>query len=345
VAVKIANKGIRTIVAAMMLACVIQVNPLRAQSVTTEAAVSTGMSTEDNVSAAALQLRAFGDVKAGVRYFAETAWATRSGDDTDAFGAAYPYANRVQVIEAYGERLFRPGNAVLSVRAGRYRTPFGISSGSDHGYTGFLRAPLIRYDGYFALSNNYLEHGGDVVAGVPRLTLEASVGRPADVGSAVRRPGVDTVIRIQSSVGPFITGVSRLQTSPYLPASFALGRSVFTGVDVRWMHSGVQLRGEWITGRPFDGTTTRGWYTDAIVHRVAMGPVTAVARVERLDYDTDPAFALHARRQTIGARIRILDALSAELNVVHQTGGLAEYGARALDVGITYSLRHDFHHD
>jgi hypothetical protein len=357
----------KTTIAAMTLALAIQASPLRAQSttsttsttstaittpemsnasLTTEAAMSTGMSTEEKISAAAVQLRAFGDIKGGVRFFTEGAWAKRSDNDSDAFGAAYPYTNRFQVIEAYGERLFRPRHALVGVRAGRYRTPFGISSGSEHGYTGFLRAPLIRYDGYFALSNNFLEHGGAVFAGVPRLTVEASVGRPADVGSAIRRPGFDTVIRIQSFVGPLIAGVSRIQTSPYLPASFATGKSAFTGIDLRWMHRGVELRGEWITGRPFDGTTTRGWYADAIVHRAVMGPVTAVARIERLDYNTDPAFALHASRQTMGARIRVFDALSVQLNVVHQTGELSKkYGAAALDVGITYALRHAFHFD
>ena len=176
-------------------------------------------------------------------------------------------------------------------------------------------------------------------------SVEASAGRPADVGSAVRRSGVDTVIRIQSFAGPLIAGVSHIRTSPYLPERFATGRSVFTGVDIRWMHDGVQLRGEWITGRPFDGTTTKGWYADAIVHRLAMGPLTAVARIEQLDYDTIPAFALHARRQTIGARIRIVEALSVQLNAIHHTGKLAEYGAAAFDVGITYSRRHDFHHN
>src|SRR5207248_2068319 len=134
---------------------------------------------------------------------------------------------------------------------------------------------LIRYDGYFALSNNFLEHGAEVVVGVPRLTAAVSVGRPADVGSAVRRPAVDSVIRFQSFAGPFIAGVSYIRTSPYMPKSFAFGQSVFTGIDLRWMHNGVQFRGEWITGRPFDGTTTKGWYADAIVHRAAMGPVTA----------------------------------------------------------------------
>ena len=99
------------------------------------------------------------------------------------------------MIEAYGERTFQPGSFLVGVRGGRYRTPFGISSGSDHAYNGFLRAPLIRYDNYYALSNNYLEHGADVIVGVPQFTLEVSAGAPSDVGSARRRSGLDTVVR------------------------------------------------------------------------------------------------------------------------------------------------------
>ena len=140
VALKIAyTTNMKTIIAAVTLACAMQAGTVWGQSLTTEAAVSTGVSTEEEISAAAVQLRAFGDVKAGIRFFTEAAWAVRSDEDSDVFGAAYPYSNRVRVIEAYGERLFRPGNAVVAVRAGRYRTPFGISNGSDHGYTGFLR--------------------------------------------------------------------------------------------------------------------------------------------------------------------------------------------------------------
>jgi hypothetical protein len=105
------------------------------------------------------------------------------------------------------------------------------------------------------------------------------------------------------------------------------------------MRDGIQLRGEWITGQPFDRTTTTGWYADAIVHRVAMGPVTAVARIERLDYDTNPPFDLHKRRQTLGARIRVREGLSAQVNVLHQTGQSDLYGPVALDIGVTYSVR------
>ncbi len=92
-------------------------------------------------------------------------------------------------MEIYAERYFRPRGAMLGVRAGRFRMPFGIYSRSDHGYSGFLRPPLIRYDGYFGVSNNWLEDGAMFTAGVPQLFVEASVSRPHDVGFAIRREG------------------------------------------------------------------------------------------------------------------------------------------------------------
>jgi hypothetical protein len=235
--------------------------------------------------------------------------------------------------------MFQPRGMLVGIRAGRFRTPFGISSGSDHAYAGFLRAPLVRYDGYFALSNAFLEHGADLVVGIPQLTVEGAVGIPADVGKSSRESDVDTIVRVQSSAGPFIVGVSRIRTSPYQVGRFVQGRTEFTGLDLRWMQWGVQLRGEWLTGRPFTGTTTTGWYADAIVHRVAMGPVTAVGRVERLDYEVRHPFDLHTRRETIGARVRVVEGLSAQVNVLHQAGQLAGDKPQAFDVGVTYSLR------
>lgn len=324
---------------AVCVACVLQACLASAQSITTEAAVTSGVSSDEKTSVVATQLRAFGEVGPQIRYYTEVAWAASSDAASGAFGAAYPYGNRVQIVETYAERVFQPFGKLAGVRAGRFRTPFGISNASDHAYTGFLRAPLIRYDGTYALSNNFLEQGAAVMVGVPWLTFETSVGRPGDIGTAVRRPGLDTVVRVQSSAGPFIAGVSHIRTMPNLTGSFVRGRMEFTGLDLRWMRNGVQLRGEWIAGRPFDGTTTTGWYADAIVHRVAMGPVTAVARIERLDYDTRPPFDLHLQRQTLGARIRIREGLSAQVNFLHQTGGSDAYGPAAVDIGLTYSVR------
>jgi len=311
-----------------------------AQTMTPEAVITVGTSTEEEVRVIATQLRAFGELKSNLRYYIEGAWGRTTDQDSDAFGSAYPYNSHFDIIEAYGERMFRPNKAIVGVRAGRYRTPFGIYDASDHAYTGFTRAPLIRYGGYFALSNSFLEHGASLVVGIPRLTVETSVSAPADVGLAPRRSGLDTVVRGQGLLGPAIIGVSFIRTEPYQPIRFAPGHAHFTGIDVRWMRDGVQLRGEWITGEPFASRSTDGWYADVIIHRVVMGPVTAVARVEKLDYPTPSgAFAVHSKRQTVGARVRILEGLFASVNVFHHTGLLEDYGSRAVDVGVTYSIR------
>ena len=322
----------------LLLAAVVDAGAASGQSLTAEADVTAGYST-DEVSALATQLRGFGDLKAGIRFYLEGAWARRSERETDAFAAAYPYGGRLEVIEAYGERLFTPGKALLGLRAGRYRTPFGIAGRSDHAYSGFLRAPLIRYDDYFALSNTFLEHGVDVIAGVPQLYLEASLGVPGDAGGVKRRDGFDSVVRLQGYHGPWIVGLSHIRTQPTQPASFARGRSEFTGVDVRWMHEGVLVRGEWITGQPFDGTTSDGWYADVMFHRAVMGPVTAVLRAERLNYNTVSRFALHERRVTVGAKVRLPRGLTAQVNVLRQSGTLPNYRPAPVDLALTYSVR------
>ena len=100
----------------------------------------------------------------------------------------------------------------------------------------------------------------------------------------------------------------------------------------------VVASGEWITGQPFDGTTTDGWHADVAVHRPPMGPLMAVFRAEQLDYDAAAPFALHARRVTAGARVRLPRGLTAQVDVLHQTGGDPEY-SNALGAALTYSIR------
>lgn len=340
----------RAFVAALVVAFanVMDVAPAQGQSLTTELDLTAGYSSEDSVRAVATQLRAFGEVKAGIRFNIEGTWARRSDDDTDAFGAAYPYSGRVQLSEAYVERMFQRGSAFAGIRLGQYRTPFGIYSRSDHAYSGFLRAPLIRYDSYWSISNNFLERGADVVVGTPRLSVEASVGVPGDIGIVRRRSGVDSVVRAQGYYRAFIVGVSYTNSEPYGPAAYAAGRLEFTGVDARWTFDGIQLRGEWIAGQPWTGPKTRGGYLDAIVHRRFMGPVTAVFRTEQLNYASKFPFSWHGedgytdwqgRRQTMGGRIRVPGGLTAQVDFILQSDVLAEYGRAGVDVGLTYSVR------
>jgi hypothetical protein len=318
----------------------------------------TGGYSGEEVRAAATQLRLFGEVPTGILYFAEAAWGQRwAGDDpviggglngadpmgTDVFGAAYPYSGHVQLMEIYGERSFRPRGALLGVRVGRFRTPFGIYSRSDYGYSGFLRPPLIRYDGYFALSNNWLEDGATVTAGIPQLFVEASLGRPSDMGHAHRREGTDGSIRVQGYRGSLIVGVSHARSNPYLPVRFAIGRQAFTGVDFRWASSaGIQVRGEAIKGHSHENNvSTTGWYVDGIVHRVGMGPFTAVLRGESLDYAADPPRARNARRFTLGTRVRWPGPFTTQLNYVRQRGDLPHIRKSSVDFSVTYSFRYN----
>src|SRR5687767_10636379 len=74
-----------------------------AQTVIGEAAVAAGHSTQADTSAVATQVRLFGDVTPALRFFAEGTWARTSDPNVDAFGTAYPYGNRAQVMEAYAE--------------------------------------------------------------------------------------------------------------------------------------------------------------------------------------------------------------------------------------------------
>ncbi len=312
-----------------------------AQSLTAETDVTVGRST-DGTTGAAVQARLFGASRSDWRVFLEGTWGLVSGGSSDAFGGAYPYDRRVRPMEVFVERMFRRGSGFAGLRAGRYRTPFGISGRSDHAYVGFLRAPLVRYGSNYALSNTCLETGASLVAGVPALMVETSLGLPTDEGAAPRGRGVDVVMRAQAYGGPLIAGVSYLRSQPAAIGDFAVGRMSFTGVDARWMHKGVQLRGEWIVGRPFDDVWTDGGYLDVLVSHERMGRVMAVGRVERLDYDAGE-FSVYPRRLTAGARIRVSSSVSVQLGIVHDfaraLAGAAAVRKTAFDAALTVSRR------
>lgn len=326
-------------IAACVVAVAIWAVPATGQTVAVETAQFAGASSE-SLASAAVQVRALAEPRTGLRLLVEGAWGDRTRQESDAFGTAYPYGGRLDVIEAFAE-WERPLRGVLAVKGGRYRTPFGLSGASDHAYIGFLRPPLIRYNRYYALSSGYLEHGADALLGVPGLSAEVSVGRPGDVGTAIRRPGVSTSARVQASLGPVIAGASVLDTPPYLPARFALGRARFAGVDARWMQRGLLVRGEWLDGQPFDGATTAGGHVDAVLHTRAMGPLTVLARAERLAYDASASRRLFTHRYSTAFRVRSWQRLWLSVGVAHQRGQLTQRRRTALDVGVGWATRHE----
>ena len=208
------------------------------------------------------------------------------------------------------------------------------------GYTGFVRAPLIRYGQDFALSNTWLEHGVDIVAGSPRLFLESSLGVPGDEGGLRRRRGLDRSIRVQGYYKALIVGASRLYSGrDRALGDFAHGESLFNGVDGRFTTAGSSSVANGFSDGRSTGSTTTGGYLDLLVHRRALGIVTPVARIERLDYEAGPYFSLYLRRVTGGARIDMPGCFTGQINVIHQPAGLAAGRRNVMDAGITCSVR------
>lgn len=330
------------LVLSMQLATQLAASAAFGQGLNAEVAATAGAST-DAVAAAATQARVFGGLR-GLNVFAEAAWAhtaVADGRSSEAFSTAYPYEGPLRVMDAYLEKRVGGGQVFGSIRAGRFRTPFGIYAASEHAYNGFLRAPLIRYEGYWSISNMLLEHGVNLMAGTPRLQAEVTVGHPADVSDDFsRRSGVDVVLRAQTYVGPFVVGASHMRSETY-DRPYAAGGMQFTGVDLRWMSHGVQVRGEWLTGRPWNDTRTRGGYVDVSLHRPFMGPLTLVTRLEHLDYDTpEPAYSDEASGVAIGGRVALRDGLYAQVNVTHRPSEPYGQNHTAADVALTYTLRY-----
>ena len=321
------------------LVCAIAgVSRVNAQTVTAEADLTAGRSTE-NVNAVATQLRLFGSVGREWRMWAEVTWAGNyKNRESDAFGDAYPYDRRVRPMEIYLERALPRAGRIAALRVGRYREPFGLSARSDHAYAGFSRAPLIRYGRNWALSNSFMTTGIDALVGYPALSVEASAGVSQDEGETRRPDALDVTVRAQGYWKSAIVGVSHMRSKPSMRGSYVHGPMVFTGIDARWMRGGLQLRGEWLDGQPFNGVTTRGGYIDVLVHQHGMGPVTLVGRMEKLDYDAGP-FSAYYHRFVAGGRYQATRAIGLQINVLHQPVGLTDGHRTVVDAGVTCTLR------
>jgi len=95
-----------------------------------------------------------------------------------------------------------------------------------------------------------------------------------------------------------------------------------------------------LEGHSFNGVSTTGWYVDAFLHHVGMGPFTVIARDEWLDYRASAPFARSARRFTAGTRVRLPGYVTAQINYMHQHGDLPRIYNNSVDFTLTYSLRY-----
>ena len=134
---------------------------------------------------------------------------------------AYPYEGPPQVMEAYGERRVNGDRLFGSVRAGRFRTPFGIYGGER---PCIYRLPARAADPLRGLLGA-LQH-------VPRARRQCDGGhavaagrshrRPAgrrQRGRATRRAGTDAIVRVQG-----YHGAARRRRQPHALAALRPAR-------------------------------------------------------------------------------------------------------------------------
>ena len=162
-------------------------------------------------------------------------------------------------------------------------------------------------------------------------------GTPLDSGEDPRPKTLDMAVRAQAYRGALIVGASYLNSRAYAEGPWVEGRTAFGGVDARWMQHGVQLRGEWLFGRPFNGVATYGGY-------VILGAPPAHGtfhsrRTSRAPRLRGRRALAYMKRYTAGARVRITRNLSLQVNVLHQPGGFTDGRRLAADVGLTNTIR------
>ncbi len=191
---------------------------------------------------------------------------------SDAFGVAYPsQTSDVRPMEAYVKTV-RSGRSLIE-RPG-WPLPHAVPrlSAAAHGYSGFTRAPLIRYGGNSALSNTALEADASVLVGVPSLTVEAGLGRPPDLCAFLGPRRSTGVIRARCSTYLSDCRVSHINTRAHAEGPWVRGRTTFTGVDGRSIQQSIRCAA---SGLPACRGTRgqRGGHIDVTVHRVRMGPV------------------------------------------------------------------------
>ena len=184
---------------------------------------------------------------------------------SDAFGAAYPYDRdaaadgdvRRATVPARGAALVgsrRPlPRAVRHLRPERSRLQ-RLPARAAH--------PVRQRTG--RSRTRFSKRGVDVLAGRPSLySRDEPRARRSETRGVRAAAGARHGDPRAGVLRSLIVGASYLHTQPSRTRPFVQGDMEFGGVDARWMRGGVQLRGEWIGGRPFDGVATRGGYVDA----------------------------------------------------------------------------------
>ncbi|HWA83911.1 MAG TPA: hypothetical protein VG820_10775 [Fimbriimonadaceae bacterium] len=199
-------------------------------------------------------------------------------------------------------------SGLTEVRAGRFRSGFGISEWSDYYYNAIIALPIVRFNRlqpYLGLTR--FDTGLDVRSIVG--PVEYQVGMvDTDSGAwqwAPKNPDFG-VARLQTHFGALIVGASALGR---VAGSKDEDDTEAYGVDFRWTADHLQMRGELVRLHSGDGWSG-GYYVDAFLRPPGLYRTQVGVRAQAVD---SLAGAV-SQTYTVGVRQIVTPNLSATLN-------------------------------
>ncbi|MDO8586503.1 MAG: porin [Armatimonadota bacterium] len=201
----------------------------------------------------------------------------------------------------------------LAVRAGKFRTPFGIHQPAEIDYFGFINRPIAKDAPAAGMSLSRASNGVRFSTGKPEMEIQLSIlDGTEEMNSAVGR---NVLFRAQRYAGHLITGFNAYQGHNADAQRFNVW-----GVDWRYSKPHLIVRGEALKGS-LGPDRLQGGYVDVFYHFATIPALTLFARMEALSENSTRAVTggckyVLSRKSTLNVNWRRISSSGAESSEV-----------------------------
>jgi len=233
----------------------------------------------------------------------------------------------VEEEEFFTEEAFLSVETPLgTVKAGKFRLPFGIYNRSEQDYMGILQKPVVKGETSMPFHLAKEDAGILLSGGSPKLGYEtALMNSQGDALNGIESGLKDFSLHLQTYAEPLILGVNIYRGSFLTPIHSVPVRQKarVEGLDWRISFPYLILRGEFISGEQESGTVdlnVRGYYQDAFYHFPTIPELTGILRVEAIRR-TSPSSEGNIRQVILGAKYFLRPSLTLSINASRKIRG------------------------
>ncbi len=205
-----------------------------------------------------------------------------------------------------------------TVKAGKFRLPFGIYQRSEQDYMGILQKPLVKSEARMPFQLAKEDAGILLLGGNPKLSYESALMNSQSDGLNGLENGLkDFSLHLQTYQEPLILGVNFYRGSYLTPINAIPVRkkSRAEGLDWRISFPYLILRGEWILGEIQNGESHDYWgfYQDTFYHFPTLPKLTGILRIETLRR-TNASPPDNIRQVIVGAKYFLRPFITLSIN-------------------------------